>query len=80
MNTFISRSKLLPEAQQRLKRLSGERLKVANDFLAYLEERESSEATRELLNISGFEEEFHQAIKHMEKKEVVELETIKRNV
>lgn len=34
-------------------RLSPERLKVAIDFLAYLVERESQEATDELLKIPG---------------------------
>jgi hypothetical protein len=34
-----------------LKRLSPERLRVAADFLAYLDERESNDATEELLRI-----------------------------
>jgi len=55
-------SDLLQEIEQRLRRLSFERLKVARDFLAYLEERETSEATQELLNIPGFEEAFHKAV------------------
>jgi hypothetical protein len=40
---------LRSEASKRLRNLSPERLRVANDFLAYLQEREESEATRELL-------------------------------
>jgi hypothetical protein len=43
----------LREAQDRLARLSPERLQVAGDFLAYLEEREADEATIELLAIPG---------------------------
>lgn len=35
--------------------------RVADDFLAYLEERESGEATDELLNIPGFKESLEQA-------------------
>jgi hypothetical protein len=34
--------------------LSPGRLQVADDFLAYLQERESGEATFELLEIAGF--------------------------
>jgi len=45
---------LIVEAERRLHALSPERLRVAADFLAYLEERESSEATEELLRIPGF--------------------------
>ena len=39
----------------RLRRLSLDRLRVANDFRAYLEEREEDEATLELMNIPGFD-------------------------
>jgi hypothetical protein len=39
-------------------RLSPERLRVAADFLAYLAEGESNEATQELLEIPGFVEAF----------------------
>jgi hypothetical protein len=80
MSTKNSISELLPEVEKRLKRLSLDRLKVANDFLAYLEERENSLATQELLEISGFEEAFRQAKEEVEKKETVSLNSIKRNV
>lgn len=50
MNT----SSLIVEAERRLRALSPERLRVATDFLAYLEEGESSEATEELLRVPGF--------------------------
>jgi len=73
-------STLLLEAERRLRRLSPERLLVASDFLAYLEERESSEATQELLNIAGFEEAFHRALKQAEEGQVVRFEDIRRNV
>lgn len=39
-------------------RLSPERLLFVADFLAYLADRESQEATDELLNIPGFIESF----------------------
>gem|GEM_PF-456277 len=73
-----TRSDLLQETEQRLRRLSLERLKVARDFLAYLEERESSEATQELLNIPGFEEAFRKAVQQAEQGQVIRLEDIFR--
>lgn len=49
----ITAKELRRAAKQRLDRLSAERLQVALDFLAYLEERESAEATDELVRIPG---------------------------
>lgn len=54
-------TKMFEDARQRLERLSRDRLKVASDFLAYLDEREQSEATEELLSIPGFEDAFRHA-------------------
>ena len=74
------RSALLQETERRLRRLSPERLQVASDFLAYLEERESSEATQELLSIPGFEEAFRKAVRQAERGQVVRFEDIRRDV
>lgn len=41
--------------------LTPERLKLAEDFLAYLEEREEDEATTELLALPGFREALRNA-------------------
>ncbi|MCL1469101.1 hypothetical protein LAY57_00270 [Argonema antarcticum A004/B2] len=46
------------QVKQYVDRLSPERLRVAADFLAYLAESESNEATQELLEIPGFVEAF----------------------
>ena len=73
-------SALLQETERRLRRLSLERLRVASDFLAYLEERESSEATQELLNIPCFEEAFRKAVQQAELGQVVRFEDIRRDV
>lgn len=73
-------SALLTEAERRLRRLSPERLRVASDFLAYLEERESSEATQELLNIPGFEEAFRRAVQQAEEGQIVRFEDIRREL
>ncbi len=61
MNSQAPNSGLLQEAQARLHNLSPGRLRVANDFLTYLQEREENEATQELLEIPGFLSAFHQA-------------------
>ena len=61
----------LAEAEHRLRSLSPERLRVANDFLAYLQEREEGEATAELLSIPGFEEAFRRAVKQADRGDVV---------
>ncbi len=47
-------SQLRMLVSKRLRKLSKDRLEVADDFLAYLEEREDNAATRELLTIPGF--------------------------
>ena len=76
MSTTILRS----EASKRLRNLSPERLRVANDFLAYLQEREESEATRELLRIPGFEEAFNRAVTQGKRGKVVRFDKVRRNV
>jgi len=49
----MTTAELRRQAKQRLKGLSPEHLRVANEFLAYLETQESAEATAELLAIPG---------------------------
>jgi hypothetical protein len=68
---------LLEEAQHRLRRLSLQRLRVANDFLAYLEEREESQATAELLGIPGFEDAFRRAVEQAEAGDVVRWQDVR---
>jgi len=63
-----------------LRRLSPERLRVAADFLAYLEERESNEATEELLSIPNFREDYKEAMQEIERGDVVPLKSIRRHV
>ncbi|CAN1208571.1 DUF2281 domain-containing protein [Tumidithrix helvetica PCC 7403] len=63
-----------------LKRLSPERLRVAADFLAYLDERESNEATDELLSIPNFENDFQEALREVERGDVVSFKSIRRHV
>lgn len=49
------------QIKQYVDQLSPERLRVAADFLAYLADHESQEATEELLKIPGFVEAFEKA-------------------
>lgn len=63
----MSTRELRRQAGQRIKSLSPQRLQVAADFLAYLEERESNLATEELLRIPGFADEFQKAKKESTK-------------
>ena len=77
---------LLRTAESRLRRLSPDRLRVADDFLAYLEEREENEATQELLTdarhrrIEGFDQAFRRAVQQVEAGDVVRFEDIRRDV
>ncbi|MCY7274530.1 MAG: hypothetical protein LH702_12540, partial [Phormidesmis sp. CAN_BIN44] len=59
--------------------LSPERLRVASDFLAYLDDREVNEATQELLNISGLEAAFLEAVREADAGEVVPFDSIRRD-
>jgi len=58
-------TELLEQVKGRIDSLSRERLKVVDDFLAYLQERESNEATEELLRIPGFTEALTEAERGM---------------
>ncbi|HYG63569.1 MAG TPA: hypothetical protein VEL74_13390 [Thermoanaerobaculia bacterium] len=69
---------LLRRAKDRLDSLSPERLRVADDFLAYLEERESDEATAELLQIPHFLESFERAEQEVRAGRLTPLEQLRR--
>ena len=57
MLSLDSNKELLEQANVHLKQLSDDKLKFAIDFLEYLQQKEAYEATEELLNIPGFEQE-----------------------
>ncbi|NMG11789.1 hypothetical protein [Brasilonema sp. UFV-L1] len=59
MNNTTIREKI----NQYLDGLSSERLELVADFLAYLAEKESEDATQELLDIPGFIESFERGWK-----------------
>ena len=70
---------ILTEAERRLRSLSPERLRVANDFLAYLQEREENQATAELLSFPGFEAAFRRAVEQADSGDVVRFKDIRRD-
>lgn len=80
METRPADASLLQAAKRRLHRLSPERLRVADDFLAYLEEREESEATQELLGLPDFEDAFRRAVQQARVGQLVPFEDIRRDV
>ena len=73
-------STVLTEAERRLRSLSPERLRVANDFLAYLQDREENQATAELLSIPGFEIAFQCAVEQADAGDIARFEDIRRDV
>jgi hypothetical protein len=68
---MMNTTSILAEAEYRLRSLSPERPRVANDFLTYLQECEENEATAELLSIPGFEAAFQHAVKQADRGDVV---------
>ena len=78
--TNKDRESLLELAQSHLRQISLDRLRVAIDFLAYLEEREENEATQELLDLPEFEQMFREAVKQVEVGEVVRFRDIRRDI
>ncbi|NER00922.1 MAG: hypothetical protein F6K30_30235 [Cyanothece sp. SIO2G6] len=76
MNTTAIRSQI----QSYVEQLSAEKLTVALDFLAYLVERESNEATTELLSMPGLLAELEQIENHLETDELVDWRDIRHDV
>ena len=76
MNTTEIRHQI----NQYLDRLSSDRLQLVADFLAYLAEKESEEATQELLDIPGFIESFERGKKDIADGRVANWRTIRSDV
>lgn len=66
------------KAKTRIDTLSSQRLVVADDFLAYLQERERNEATEELLAIPGFAEALKQAEERIDAGRVTPADKLRR--
>ncbi|MBW4598829.1 MAG: hypothetical protein KME29_04250 [Calothrix sp. FI2-JRJ7] len=76
MNT----SKIRQQIDQNLNRLSSERLDLVAEFIAYLADKESQDATQELLDIPGFLESFERAKKDIAFCRVVNCRSIRTDV
>ena len=56
-------SALRRQAKRTIDQLSGLPLRLAAEFLSFVQERQANEATRELLQIPGFAESFARGVK-----------------
>lgn len=74
----MSTAELRDQVKEYIDQLSPERLLVAADFLAYLTDRESEEATQELLEIPGFLEAFDRGKKDAAAGKVTPVEKLRR--
>jgi len=63
---------------QYISQLSLERLNIVAEFLAYLADKESKDATQELLDIPGFIESFERGKRDIAEGRVTPLEQLKR--
>lgn len=68
------------QINQHLDLLSSDRLQLVAEFLAYLADKESEEATQELLNIPGFIESFERGKKDIAEGRVANWRTIRTDV
>ncbi|MBD2595834.1 hypothetical protein H6G74_16060 [Nostoc spongiaeforme FACHB-130] len=68
------------QINQYLDRLSSERLQLVADFLAYLADKESEDATQELLDTPGFIESFERGKKDIAENRVKNWRTIRSDV
>ncbi|MEH2334194.1 hypothetical protein [Nostoc sp.] len=59
----MNNTEVRQQINQYLDRLSSERLELVADFLAYLVDKESEDATQELFDIPGFIESFERGKK-----------------
>jgi len=76
MNTAEIRQQI----NQHLDQLSSDRLQLVADFLAYLTDKESEQATKELLDIPGFLESFEKGKKDIAEGRVANWRTIRTDV
>lgn len=74
----MNETELRQQVKQYVEQLSVEHLAVAADFLAYLLDKESEEATQELLNIPGFLELHERGKQEIAQGKVTPVEQLKR--
>ena len=76
----MNNTEVRQQINQYLDGLSSERLELVADFLAYLADKESEDATQELLNIPGFIESFEEGKKDIAEGRVKSWRTIRSDV
>jgi len=76
----MTTTQLRQRISRRLQRLSAQRLKMADEFMAYLQECENNAETNELLAIPGFKASLRRAEKHAAKGKTVSLAKVRRHV
>ncbi|MEH2232575.1 MAG: hypothetical protein V7K71_23580 [Nostoc sp.] len=76
----MNNTEVRQQINQYLDVLSSERLQLVADFLAYLADKESEDATQELLDIPGFIESFERGKKDIAEGQVKNWRTIRNYV
>jgi hypothetical protein len=76
----MSATEIRQEINQYLDRLSSDRLQLVAEFLAYLADKESEEATQELIDIPGFIQSFERGKKDIAEGRVASWRTIRSDV
>ena len=79
-NRVVSSAELRRQARCKIATLSEDRLRVAVDFLAYLEDRESVEATEELLRIPNLMDDLRRAERDAKAARTVNWRQVRRDV
>ncbi len=74
----MTKTEVLRRAKRRLEHLSEQRLRTADDILAYLEDLESDEATEELLRIPGLTERLEEAERDIAEGKTVPVDELRR--
>lgn len=78
ITTEKSKAELRREAKRAVDALSDERLRTAAEFLAYLQYKESEDATEEILRIPGAVEQIERGMKGIAEGRTVRVEDLKR--
>lgn len=76
----MNNTKVRQQIDQYLDHLSSERLQLVAEFLAYLADKESEDATQELLDIPGFIESFERGKKDIAENRLTNWRTIRSDV
>ena len=76
----VTTTELRRNIQKRLRVLSVERLRVVDDLVGYLQDREDNSATRELLAVPGFRSRLRRAQKQADAGKTVPFAKVRRDV